>query len=76
MTPSQKTKSCAVKRDLIADLEAAHSRMLELNSQEVDAVLRGDTAADAGIQAELRDARRRRELAITAVRNHVADHGC
>jgi hypothetical protein len=76
MTPPQKYNSCFVKRSLIAELEAAHSRMLELNSKEVDAVLRGDTSADSSIQAELRDVRRRREHAIEAVRNHVADHGC
>jgi hypothetical protein len=68
--------ACATKQSLLADLEAAHSRVRRLDREEVEAVMRDDWEARCAYRIELRIARRRRDEARRAIRVHIDAHHC
>ena len=67
---------CSVRWHLTSDLVAAHRQLVALGDQEVDAVVRGDLEAVRKLGHELEPARKVREVAMSAVRVHMEQHGC
>ena len=74
-TPVQ-PEECPLKKQLILELEEAHTLLAELNDQDVKRMIQGDLAGSAALADQLTEARERRGLALEAIREHIALHGC
>jgi hypothetical protein len=76
-SPSKPTNQpCSFKQQLIAQVEAAHTRIAEMHNREMEALIRGDFAADAGLMADLKSERSERDEVINQLKLHIAEHGC
>ena len=64
---------CNKKKCLLDEFTAAVSVYLRLESAQIAAVVRGE---DAPFAAELDAARKRKEVAKQAIREHQERHGC
>ncbi len=68
--------SCPVKQALIAELDSAHTWLMALNNRDVECLVKGDLEGSRELHHELDDARKRRDAAIAAVKDHMSEHGC
>jgi hypothetical protein len=75
-TPSIQPEPCPIRRRLVADLEAVHARVAELNDRDVQCIMNADLAGSDALVDQLAEARAQRERAIDAIRQHTAAHEC
>lgn len=76
MATQPTTTLCLVKKRLIAELESAHTRIVSIHNQKIEAVIRGDLVADASLVGELKTALERRDFVAQKLKEHIAQHGC
>jgi hypothetical protein len=68
--------SCAIKNWLSDELKRANSLLIELDNQDVQAVLAGEWGRRSEITAKIETARILRREAVQAYRDHIIEHGC
>ena len=73
---SPKAIPCGEKVRLIAELESAHHEIVALGDEEVRLVRRGELNALRELEVQQLSARKRRDRAMRAIRQHIAEHGC
>jgi hypothetical protein len=73
--PGGRFEPCPIDQSLIAELESAHTLIMNLNDQDVKCILRGDLPGSAALALPLADARIRRDLAIEAIHARMSQRG-
>ena len=76
MLPSEQTAPCAVRQELAEAIQRSHQQAMLLGEQEVKAVINGDLQALAEIETQLADAKDARHAAMSAFKQHLAEHDC
>ena len=68
--------ACVIKKSLADELRKAVLKLIELNDHDVRAILADDWPRSASLEAEIQEARKARDAAAKAYRDHMAEHGC
>lgn len=67
---------CDERQRLSEELQQCHLEAMQLGEQEVQAIMSGDRRALADTEKLLQDARVRRDAAMAAFKQHIAEHDC
>ena len=68
--------ACVLKKTLADELRKAMLKLIELNDRDVKAILADDWPSSASVEVDIQEARKARDAAAKAYRDHMAEHGC
>jgi hypothetical protein len=67
---------CDERQRLSGELQQCHLEAIQLGEKEVQAIMSGDRRALAQTEELLQDARVKRDAAMAAFKQHIAEHDC